>query len=121
MVTPGNRIGGATDMPDILSSAEVSLPSYYLRVKTKYGEVFKRENGLISKNEKDALLEIKERFDGVNTTDSWEKYYLVKRYWILPIHKGSDMEIEEAQLEIKKAENCNWTVRRVSDFLKTPL
>lgn len=107
-------------MPDISSSDKVSLPSYYLRVRTKHGEAFKRESSLIGRDEKSALDSVEKRFnDGESVDNKWEKYYLVKRYWILPVLKGAEMAVEEARLEIREKGTCGWTVRLASGFYKS--
>jgi hypothetical protein len=104
-------------MPDNLNSEKRSSPSYYLGVKTTHREVFKRESALSDKDEEDAILAAEKRFNsGELVNNIWEKYFLIKRYWILPILKGADMVVEEARLEIKKEGVCNWNVKRIGDF-----
>jgi len=109
-------------MSDTSSSQDIPLPSYVLRVKAKHGNVIKSDIGLVSRDEEDALREIKKLFELGNkeVESNWELYYLARISWILPVSKGSSTIEEEALLEIKKEKEWNYSVIKKGDFIKAP-
>jgi hypothetical protein len=107
-------------MSDTADFRDVVLSSYSydLRVKIKYTNYIKGDIVLRSRDEESALIEIKQIFDRKDSVSSLEIYYLRRSRWDLPIQKGADMISEEALLEIKKLGQYNWSVNRVSEFIK---